>query len=61
MSGENPVCQDIEPFSGFACDRVVRSWRSCGRGCKHVTAYCSEHGGTDRAEAEMVEHHETHG
>lgn len=41
----------------ITCNAPVRRWRECGRRpCEKVIAYCTEHGGEDRASWEMAAH-----
>jgi hypothetical protein len=43
------------------CGRALRIWRACAvKGCSHNTAFCSDHGGDDRAQKEMHGHIEAH-
>lgn len=51
--GGGPWVTDVPIY----CARAAPMYRQCGRGCKHVIAYCANHGGDDRAMAEMAAHH----
>lgn len=46
------------------CGKPTNAWRQCGAGaavkCKKEIAYCPDHGGDERAQQEMREHHKEH-
>lgn len=43
--------------ASWPCGKPVRNYRQCGRGCSRLAVYCPDHGGDERAQREMTDHH----
>lgn len=50
-------CEEQHNGRAYGCPGKVGTYRQCSAGCKLEIAYCDEHGGDERSQKEMVEHH----